>query len=65
MVALNTGLGLWIEQPPKPTTATWLNASDEKDGWHETLALFFVTLLSSLDITDLGVPNFLDYVGDK
>jgi len=61
VVALSKGCGIWIEEHPNPI---WLNTTDEKEGWHETLALFFVSLLEELRSIDLGSPNFLEYWGN-
>jgi hypothetical protein len=62
---LLVAVGIWIEQPSKPTLPIWLNTNEEKQAFHETLMFFLVTLLEDLRMTDFGVPNFLDYVGDK
>jgi len=65
VVALDTGLGIWIEDKGKPLRTVWLNASETQTGFHETLMYFFVSLLRDLETTDLGVPNLFDWVSDK
>ena len=65
IVALNKGLGIWLEKPNEPTRAVWLNASEQEQGFHETLMWFFVTMLRDLETTDLGIPDLFEWVGDK
>ena len=67
VVALDRGLGIWLEWPGHPLhgTATWVNTSDEKDDFHETLAYFFAGLLNDLEAMDLGTRSFTEYLGDK
>ncbi len=65
VVALDKGLGIWIERQHEPTRAVWLNASEQEQGFHETLMYFFVSLLRDLETTDLGIPDLFEWVGDK
>ena len=65
VVALNKGLGIWIEGSDKSTRPVWLNASEQEQEFHETLMYFFVCLLRELETTDLGIPDLFEWVGDK
>lgn len=57
VVALDTGLGVWVSDGNKPT---WLIGTNPSTGYYETLLLFFVSLLEDLRSIDLGNPSFLD-----
>jgi len=57
VVALDSGCGIWVEDRPKPV---WLNSTEAKIGNHETLIIFFVGLLQTLQAIDLGEPNYLE-----
>ena len=65
VVALNKGLGLWIEFSDEPIRPVWLNLSEQAEGFHETLMYFFVSMLRDLESIDLGLPDLLEWVGDK
>lgn len=57
LVALDRGCGLWLTDRPAPL---WLNATKARTGFHETLIIFFVGLLDSLRLVDLGEPSLLE-----
>jgi hypothetical protein len=65
VAALDKGLGIWVEMPQGSITAVWMNTSDEKDDFHETLAYFFAGLLNELETIDLGTRNYFEFLGDK
>ncbi len=56
-VVLNNGCGIWLEDYTEPV---WIKATELKSGQHETLLLFFISLLQALVSIDLGEPSFLE-----
>lgn len=63
VIALNKGCGLWLEKIDRPI---WLNTTEEKSGYHETLIFFFINLLERLRSVDLGEPSILEmFYSDK
>jgi hypothetical protein len=65
VVVLEKGLTIWLEKKGEPLTAVFLPATEKNAGFHETLAIFLAGLLSDLQSIDLGVPNFMQYIGNK
>jgi hypothetical protein len=63
VVALNRGCGLWFDDFANPV---WLNTTEEKSGFHETLIFFFINLLERLRSIDLGEPSIIEmFYSDK
>ena len=59
VVALNRGCSIWVTRPGADDLCIWLNATDSKRNLYETLVIFYVDLLETLRMTDLGAPNYL------
>jgi hypothetical protein len=64
LVALDTGLTVWIGKLKKDLVPYFLNATDVETSVYETLVLFFSGLLDSLNKIDLGTPKLFDIVYD-
>jgi len=63
VIALNKGCGLWLDKIDHPI---WLNTTEEKSGYHETLIFFFINLLERLRSIDLGEPSIVEmFYSDK
>lgn len=58
--ALDRGASVWIDAPGKKPYCVFLTATSTADNLHETLALFYVTLLEGLREIDLGSPGFIE-----
>jgi hypothetical protein len=60
LIALDTGLAIWIEKTKDDLHPVFLQATDDSAKLYETLALWFGTYLEALGSIDLGSPSYLN-----
>lgn len=60
LVALDTGLTIWLQKTKVNIVPLFLRATDTAKSLYETLAFSFAYLMDSLSPIDLGTPSFLD-----
>lgn len=60
LVALDTGLTIWVSRTKEDSYPVFLKATNVESSLYETLAFSLASLMDSLSPIDLGTPNFWD-----